>query len=121
MNSDTSSPSGEPNAAEQNDVRTSLVAALDALFERDEQWTSVPSPGGATLTRSWDDGTADTLVILSPDTAYAWRENANGREIIRLRGTAGKIIGAVSEWPAPGEPGAPDGSEHIPGPSGIWT
>jgi hypothetical protein len=121
MNSDTSTPSGESEAAEEKATQTPLVAALEVLFERDERWSSVPSPGGATLTRGWDDGTADTLLVLSPDTSYAWREDPQGREIIRIRGTAEQMIAAVCEWPAPGEPGAPDGSDHVPGPSGVWT
>jgi hypothetical protein len=122
MNVDTrSSAASKPNKIDLKAAKTPLVAALEMLFEQDDRWNSVPSPGGATLTRCWDDESADTLVILQPDTAYAWRENPSGNEIMRIKGTSEKIIIAVCEWPGPTAPDAPDGSSHIPSPSGAWT
>jgi hypothetical protein len=112
MNSDTGTPAGESDA-EVDDARSALVAALEALFEQDQRWRPVPSPGGATITRCWDDGTADTLLILSPDTAYAWREAPDGRELIRIRDTAEVVLAAAGEWTAP------DGSTDVPGLGGA--
>ncbi len=64
----------------------------------------MPSPVAATvtLTRCWPDETADTVVVLSPDTTYAWRDDPRGREVERIRGSAERVIVAVRDWPAPG-------------------
>ena len=85
------------------DPKTQLVVALESLFERDDRWRPVPSPEGATvtLTRCWREETVDTVVLLSPDTTYAWREDSRGREVERIRGTAEQVIVAVRDWPAP--------------------
>jgi hypothetical protein len=98
-----------------------LIAALESLFESDQRWRPLPMPGGATITRSWDDESVDTVVVLSPDTAYAVRDDPHGREIQRIRGTAREVITAVRAWPPPSEPNAPNESGHTPHPSGLWT
>lgn len=51
-----------------------VAAALEALFESDERWM----PNGRNVSRTFPDGTTDTLILLSPATAYAVREAPDG-------------------------------------------
>ncbi len=80
---------------------TRLVVALERLFQQDDQWRPVPSTDGATitLTRHWQDATADT-VALSPDLTYAVRQDPRKQEIARVEGTAVLVVSAVGGWPA---------------------
>lgn len=106
---------------ELRQARDELTEILMEVTAPDAGWRVVPSPAGVTLTRGWPDDSADTAIFVSPDTAYAHRENGHGREVWRVRGTARQVADALTELPAPGQPGAPDGSDHHPGRTERWT
>lgn len=84
-----------------------LVAAMETLLDADDRWRVVPSPGCVTMTRGWPDGSVDTLVLLSPDSAYAVREDSQGRRPWSMRGTLELIVGHVRRLVAPDHPDAP--------------
>jgi hypothetical protein len=84
-----------------------LTAVLEALFVSDSRWRIVPSPGCVTITRGWLDGSVDTLIILSPETAHARRYDAFGCQVWAVGDTVDKIITAVRQLPAPLTPDAP--------------
>src|SRR5690348_11520614 len=105
-------PSESGTHADFVDESARFIAALETLLQSGE-WRPLPGgPKGAMLSRVWGDGTVDTLLILSPDTAYAWREDPNGVEIVKLRGTAEKMIKAAGGWGGPADPDAHDGTGH---------
>ncbi len=119
---------GEPALVQAVDQRnllslaeqTELTKILWEFTEPGSEWRALPSPAGVTITRGWPDESADTAFFASPDTAYAMRENSAGREVWGQRGTAQQIAAALKRLPAPGEPGAPDGTDHTPGRSDRW-
>ena len=110
-----------PDLPELRQAQDELTEILMELTAPGTGWRVVASPAGVTLTRGWPDDSADIAVIVSPDTAYAQRENGQGREVWSRRGTARQVADALAELPAPGQPGAPDESDHRPGPTGRWT
>jgi hypothetical protein len=58
------------------------------------------------VTRGWPDGSADTLIILSPETAYGLREDPQRRQVWSVRGTVEQIVNAARDLAAPFAPGA---------------
>lgn len=92
----------QPSSAEDQ-----LVAAMETLLDGDDQWRVVPSPGCVTMTRGWPDGSVDTLMLLSPDSAYAVREDPQGEQPWSMRGTLQQIVGHARRLVAPVHPDAP--------------
>lgn len=119
---------GEPELVHGIDQRsllsladqTELTKILWEFTAPGSDWRVLPSPAGVMLTRGWPDESADTAFFASPDTAYARREDGEGREVWGIRGTAAKVAGQLKRLPAPGEPSAPDGTDHTPGRSDRW-
>jgi hypothetical protein len=104
---------------EPADAQTQLSDVLNELLADDASWRVVPSPGCVTVTRGWPDGSVDTLIILSPETAYGRRDNAREQQVWAVRGTAAQVVAAVREVPPPFAPNAPtdpDSSER----TGFW-
>lgn len=91
----------QPSSAEDR-----LVAALETLLDADDRWRVVPSPGCVTMTRGWPDGSVDTLVLLSPDSAYAVREDSQGRRPWSIRGKLDQIVDQARSLAAPDSPDA---------------
>ncbi|MPZ84041.1 MAG: hypothetical protein GEV28_28065 [Actinophytocola sp.] len=89
------------------DMKTEMVAALEALFLADERWRQTLSPGTTLIQRSWDNGTVDTLVLLSSATAYAVRETADGKRPWSVTGSATLVVDAVRQVVPPDDPNAP--------------
>jgi hypothetical protein len=120
MNADTNQPPPDEHNADLVRAHQELAAALESILG-DDYWqaTSVSRP--MIFTHGWDDESVDTLVISGARAAYAYRENPSGREVWKLGGTAAEVNAAMRALPTPGEPGAPDGSDHTPRPSGTWT
>lgn len=102
------------------DAQTQLSNALNALLEDDDRWRVVPSPGCVTVTRGWPDGSVDTLIILSPETAYGRRDDACERQVWAVRGTVEQIVTAARDVPPPFAPNAPSDPDS-PGRTGLWT
>jgi hypothetical protein len=103
---------------ELRQAQDELTEILMQVTAPEAGWRVLPSPAGVTLTRGWTDDSADTVIFVSPDSAYALRENSNGQEVWRIRGTARQVADALAELPAPGQP---DGSDHRPGPNRTGT
>ena len=102
------------------DEQTQLSDALNALLENDSQWRVVPSPGCVTVTRGWPDGSVDTLIILSPETAYGRRDDARERQVWAVKGTVEQIVAAARDVPPPLAPNAPTDPDS-PERTGFWT
>jgi len=103
-----------------SDAQSQLGDALQVLLESDDRWRVVPSPGCLTVTRGWPDGSVDTLIILSPETAYGRRDDSRERQVWAVKGSAEQIVAAARAVPAPFAPNAPcapDSSER----TGFWT
>ena len=99
----------EPDSsADAEDVATAL-AMLDP-----DVWHIWSAPGVITIVRRWTDESADTVVLLSANTAYGRRDNAAGRLVWSRRGTATDVVRAVLDLPAPGHPDAPGTSTTEP-------
>lgn len=110
----------DANTGRDEDAQAQIVDALDELFEHDDQWSVVPSPGCLTASRGWPDGSVDTLIILSVNIAYGRREDARQRQVWAVRGTVDQVAALLIDLPAPFEPNAPttpDSSER----TGYWT
>lgn len=106
----TRPPTDRPESVVMSAKQTAqdrLTAVLEALFASDSRWRIVTSPGCVTITRGWLDGSVDTLIILSPETAHARRDDATGCQVWAAGDTVDKIITAVRELPAPFAPEAP--------------
>jgi hypothetical protein len=101
MNADTRTPAGET-------AKTQLVFALEWLFKKDDRWRPVPSADGATitLTRCWQDATAD-MVVMSPEATYAVRKDPKGLEVERVTSSAVGVVVTVCGWPVPTLSGLP--------------
>ena len=102
------------------DAQAQLSDALNALLEDDDRWRVVPSPGCITVTRGWPDGSVDTLIILSTETAYGRRDDAREHQVWAIKGTVEEIVEAARDVPAPfapNAPSAPDSSRR----TGFWT
>jgi hypothetical protein len=101
MNADRSTQAREA-------AKTQLVFALEWLFKEDDRWRPVPSADSATitLTRCWQDTTADT-VVMSPETTCAVRKDPQGQEVERVTSTAVGVVVAVCGWPVPTLSGLP--------------
>jgi hypothetical protein len=87
----------------------SFVAELPPyLHELDpREWRRTSTPVMDTVIRAWDDGSVDTLVVLSDELAYGQRDNHRGRAVLRERGGAVGMARLMQHLPAPGTPDAP--------------
>ncbi|MFC4859468.1 hypothetical protein [Actinophytocola glycyrrhizae] len=104
---------------EMNSSDGSPVAELPPyLHELDpSQWKRTSTPIMDTAVRAWDDGSIDTLVVLTDELAYGQRDNHHGRAVHRERGSAADMAQLMQRLPAPGTPDAPvDELPEIPGP-----
>jgi hypothetical protein len=97
-------------------VQSEMTAALEALFLSDERWNRGRAAGSTVIQRSWEDGTVDTLIVLSSDTAYAVREAPDGRRPWSATGSTKHVVDAAREVAAPGAPNAPESGL----PMGEW-
>lgn len=88
------------------------------LHELDQgQWTRTRTPVMDTLVRAWDDGSVDTLVVLTDELAYGQRDNHHGRAVHRERGAAVETARLMQQLPPPGTPEAPVAElPEMPGP-----
>lgn len=119
-------PSGPPTSGiggtgpEVSDAETRISDALEALLKKDGTWRVIPSPGCLAVTRGWPDGSADTLIILSPETAYGRREDPGKRQVWQARGSVEEVVAAAREVAAPDAPDAPDDRDSAE-PPGDWS
>jgi hypothetical protein len=97
-------------------MQSEMTAALESLFLSDDRWNQAPAAGLTLIQRSWDDGTVDTLTLLSPETAYAVREAPDGRRPWSVTGSAKHVVDAACEVAAPGAPNASESGL----PMGEW-
>jgi len=82
--------------------------AVELLRAHDGHWNARPAPGITTVTRAWEDGTVDTLMLLSPDSAYGVRESADSRQPWSAKGTLQQVIElARRDLVSPDSPHAP--------------
>lgn len=87
----------------------SLNAEDEFLKELDPtQWKRIGNPAVTTVAREWSDGSVDTLIVLSPDTAYYRRDDPRLGLVKQDRGNAVEMARFVQHLPAPGTPGAPN-------------
>lgn len=104
---------------ETNSSDGSPVAELPPyLHELDPRhWNRTSTPIMDTLVRARDDGSVDTLVVLTDEVAYGQRDNHCGRAVHRERGPAVDTARLMQHLPAPGTPDAPVGElPETPGP-----
>ncbi len=79
------------------------------LHELDpDQWTYSGTAVVKTLVRPWPDGSEDTLIVLSPDSAYVRRDDPGKGLVKQERGTAVEMARLIQHVPAPGTPDAPN-------------
>lgn len=112
MNTDASptpDPMGGPLKPDGS-TQLRIAAALDRLDL--EEWVVTPMPGAVTSSRQWSDGSVDTVILLSAETAYGHRRNPAGDTVWALKGSMDEVIGAALSLARPGSPGAP--REPIP-------
>jgi hypothetical protein len=57
--------------------------------------------------RTWPDGWSDAIAVRDVDDARAFRCDPDGGEIWKYEGDLVEVIDAVTELPAPDQPGAP--------------
>jgi hypothetical protein len=95
--------SGPPEPSGSAQLR--IAAALDRLDL--EQWVITPITGATTSTRRWSDGSVDTVILLSAETAYGHRRDPAGETVWTLKGTVDEVIGAALSLAPPQSPGAP--------------
>lgn len=88
-----------------------VTTALERLFFEDERWQQLPGTGLAMIQRVWHDNTVDTLTLLSPDTAYAVRETADGKRPWAVNGSAKQVIDAAREVLPPDDADAPQAAD----------
>lgn len=101
---------------------TELAELVGKLQDADGRWAVVPSgQGQVSMTRAWPEETVDLIVIVGPGAAYASRYDPTGRELWTLEARPAQAVAAVLNLAPPDTPGAPDGSDHIPRPTGQWT
>jgi hypothetical protein len=92
---------------EHSSADDQLIAALEALFLDDERWKPKSATGVTMVQRSWPDGTVDTLILLSPASAYAVREDAQGgRPWSMGPAPAEQIVGHARKLLPPDDPNA---------------
>jgi hypothetical protein len=91
---------------DQARLESELTAALEALFLSDERWNRARAAGSTLIQRSWEDGTVDTLILLSSVIAYAVREAPDGRRPWSVTGSTTHVVDAAREVAAPGAPNA---------------
>jgi hypothetical protein len=87
-----------------------IAAALERLDP--EEWAITPIPGAVTSTRQWSDGSVDTVILLSTETAYGHRRDPDGQTVWALKGSVGEVISAALRLAPPKSPDAP--GEPIP-------
>lgn len=92
---------------ESSEADDQLRAELAPLIAADERWRVMARAGHTHVVRRWQDGTVDTVILLSPDTAYALREDPQGRRPWSMAGTRQQIIDHAQNLAAPGSPDAP--------------
>ena len=86
---------------EQDPVKAAL-----ALLDLDV-WSISSVPGVITVVRRWSDNSTDTIVILSPATSYARRDDHRARLVWSAQGTVTEVVPEARDLPAPGQPDAP--------------
>lgn len=95
-----------------------IKVAVERLRAADNRWHAVEANGCTTLTLAWADAvdTVDTLLLLSPDTAFGLREDAQGRRHWAMRGTLPQVVGHAARLAAPDSSDAPKatGSDALP-------
>lgn len=85
-----------------------VTVAVDLLRAHDPRWHARPVPGITMVTLAWEDGTVDTLMLLSPDSAYGVRESEDGRQPWSTKGTLQQVIDlARRDLVSPDSPDAP--------------
>ena len=85
-----------------------VKVAVELLRAHDPRWLAHPATGLMIVTLAWEDGTVDTLMLLSPDRAYGVRESADGRQPWSTNGTLQQVIDlARRDLVSPDSPGAP--------------
>jgi hypothetical protein len=102
------SMSGSPEPGGSAQLR--IAAALDRLDL--EEWVITPITGATTSTRRWSDGSVDTVILLSAETAYGHRRDPAGDTVWALKGSVDEVIDAALGLAPPESPGTP--SEPIP-------
>jgi hypothetical protein len=89
------------------------MAAVCSVHLRVSRWqfVEIRSEAGHTTSlhgvRTWPDGSAEALGVLSSTDAQAVRTDPNGEQVFFREGTLVEVIDALVELPAPGNPGAP--------------
>jgi hypothetical protein len=110
-----SSPGATRETSSLDGSSNGLPPYLDELDPR--QWTLTRTAAMDTVLRGWDDGSVDTLIVLSPETAVGQRDNHLGRAVHQERGRAVETARVMQRLPAPGTPDAPvDELPEVPGP-----
>lgn len=90
-----------------------------ALLDPNVWHISYSTPRMIKVEREWSDGTIDTLVVHSPEIAFAWRQHPVKGLVWRDEGAVGAVAAAVNDQPAPGKPDAPD--TPLPDQPEGWT
>lgn len=104
---------------ETNSSDGSPIAELPPYLHQldPRQWKRTSTPVMDTVVRAWDDGSVDTLVVLTDELAYGRRDNYRGQAVHRERGAAVETARLMQQLPAPGIPDAPvDELFETPGP-----
>ncbi|WP_143229453.1 hypothetical protein [Actinophytocola xanthii] len=83
-----------------NHDQEQLVNALETLQALDHHWCVVAASACLIVTRCLQDGSIDTLIVLSPKEACFIRENWNAGHVWSTTGSLPKVIAAVRELPA---------------------
>jgi hypothetical protein len=96
----------DPQATVHDEPDPTVAAALE-LLDRGA-WEQSPVPAATTLTRTWPDGSVDTLLILGPTgVTYGRRDDPQERLVWQLDGAVGEVVPALNALAPPGTPGAP--------------
>lgn len=82
-----------------------IATALGVLAP--DQWKITPVPGMLTANRDWSDGSRDTVIVLSPDSTYARRDDHAKNLVWQTRGTVETVVKAAQDLAPPKSPGAP--------------
>jgi hypothetical protein len=91
-----------------------MVVAARRLLGRGT-WTSSPVPAAPTFTRTWPDGSVDTLLLVGPGgVAYGRRDDPGAGMVWQLDGPLREVAPALNVLAAPGTPGAPNASLDDP-------
>jgi hypothetical protein len=78
---------------ETDSAKERILAALLVLSQ--DHWVISSVPGMITATRQWSDGSQDTVLVLSPEIAYARRDDPSGRLVWHRKGPVGEVVAAA--------------------------